>query len=495
MTPEFIRLLALEKMRSFSFGRDLLSAILLFVLIGFILFYLLGISVFLGLILRNVFEIQHIPSFLNMAAIYYLLAEFLTRFFIQKKPLLDLYRYLHLPIKRSGIIHFLLVRSLFTPFSLLVLLLFLPVTITDISPVYGPLYATLWLGTLFFFSIAMHFLVLWFKEVNSGRIGGTISVFILAILPFVLLYFNSINIGTVSAPFFALSHTGPVALIIGLASCITGYLIIFRRYLGSAYLEEGPKQAFSLFGGSGTNLFSRFGIAGTLADMELKLILRHKKSRGYLIMSLLFLSYGLLFYGQSSSDGTSEISGLYLFVGVFITSIFFVQYGQFFLSWTSASFDFFITKKYGLESLVRGKLLLLISFTIITYLLSLPYIYFGWHIFVLHTAALFYNIGIGIHIIVFLSLWEPKPIDINKGALFNYDGIGIAQFLMAIPFFALPYFIYVPISMLADPYTGIVAVGLFGLTGLIFFEKFVAYTMRKLRNHRYKISSSFRRGT
>jgi hypothetical protein len=495
MASEFIRLLLLEKVRSLSFGRDLVSGLMVFIFVGFILFYLVGLSVYLGTILKNLFEVQDVPAFLNKAAFFYLLAEFLIRFMIQKKPLFDLNSFLHLPIKKSSVIHYLLARSLFSPFSLLVIILFVPITISDINPVYGPRYSSLWLATLFFFSIALHYFVLWLKEVNNERFVGTAFVFVIAVIPFVLLYFDLYNFGEVTASFFTLSLSGPIPLIVSSSATVSCYMLIHKRYIGNAYLDRFTKQGFAFMSGAGTDLFSRFGVAGTYADTELKLILRHKKSRGFLFVSLFALLYGLFMYNMESDASLMEASGLYLFVGIFIVSIFFINYGQLFLSWNSSSFDFFMVQQHGLEALFRGKLLLMIVISFFLYLLSIPFIYFGWQVLIYHTVAILYTAGIGIHIVVRISLWEPKPMDINKGVMFNYEGVGFAQFLMGIPFFVLPYVIYVPVSYLFDSYSAMAAVGLFGLTGIVFYDKIVSYNVRQLQAKRHQISSTFRQGT
>lgn len=494
MAPEFIRLFALEKVRSLSFGRDLVSGLLVFVFVFFIFFYLIGIAVYLGLILKNLFEVQDVPVFLNKAVVFYLLAEFMIRYVLQKKPLFDLNSFLHLPVKKSGIINYLLVKSLFSPFSILVIILFLPVTISDLNPVYGPLYSTLWLASLFFFSIAVHYLVLWLKEIINGRFTGTLIIFGIITIPFVLLYFNVVNIGDYTAQFFGLSASGPVPLITSMLFCAFSYKVIHRRYLGSAYLDRMDREV-AFVGGFGKNLFGRFGVAGTYADAELKLILRHKKSRGFLILSLVFLFYGLFMYRMGTGESLMESSGIYLFVGIFIVSIFLINYGQFFLSWNSPSFDFYMVKNHGIEELVRGKILVLSTVSIFLYLLAMPYVYLGWQILIFHTVALLYNIGIGTHVITGLSMWEPKPMDINKQAMFNYEGIGFAQFLMGIPFFVLPYVIYVPINSLFDPYAALAAVGIFGITGIIYHDKIISYNVRRLEGKRHKISSTFRQGT
>lgn len=497
MAPEFIRLLALEKVRSLSFGRDLLSALLMFVLVVFVLIYLLGLAVFLGIILKSFFDVQDVPAFLNMAAIFYLLTEFLVRLFIQKKPLFDLNRYLHLPVRKSGIIHFLLARSLVSPFSLLVIILFVPITITDLNPVLGPLYASIWLGTLFFFSIALHFLVLWLKEVTDENMLATLFLFGLTITPFLLLYFGIINIGEMTAPFFALASSGPLPIITAVGALAVTYLLVYRRYLANASLDSITIKGYAFMSGSGANLFSRLGAAGTYADLELKLILRHKKSRGFLFLSCIALLYGLFMYRMPHGFDESLLvfSELYIFTAILIISIFFLNYGQFLLSWNSASFDYFMVKKHGLEALVRGKLLLLITISFFFYLLSLPYIYFGWEILMFHTVAFLYSVGIGIHTIVLLSFWEPKPMDINKGAMFNYEGVGLAQFLMTIPFFLVPFVIYSPVNFLFGPHAALFTLGLCGLMGIVFYDRMISYSVRKLIAKRHKISSTFRQGT
>ena len=66
-----------------------------------------------------------------------------------------------------------------------------------------------------------------------------------------------------------------------------------------------------------------------------------------------------------------------------------IQYGQLFLSWNSGSFDFYLNRKDGVEQLVRGKYLLFISISVICFLASVPYVYFGWQILLVHIATFF----------------------------------------------------------------------------------------------------------
>ena len=111
-----------------------------------------------------------------------------------------------------------------------------------------------------------------------------------------------------------------------------------RFYFDNAYLEDLSAEDEIRFVGQSIGFFSRFGLAGELANLEWKLIIRHKKSRTYLMLSAFFLLYGLIFYTNpmyQSEDG--GVSAIFIFVGVFITGIFMIQYGQQFLSWNSGN--------------------------------------------------------------------------------------------------------------------------------------------------------------
>ncbi len=169
-----------------------------------------------------------------------------------------------------------------------------------------------------------------------------------------------------------------------------------------------------------------------------------------------------------------------------------MNYGQLFLSWNSPHFDFFLTHNEGIEALVKGKYLLFFGISVGAFLLALPYVYYGWNILFVHTATFLFNLGINIHIIVYLALWKPKPMDLDKGSMFNYEGMGAAQFLMAIPMMGLPYVIYLPVAWLVNEMVGLVVLGSVGVMGIIFYEGLAQIQINKIMKNRYAISSSFR---
>lgn len=490
---ELIRLQFLKSVRSTSFAKSLLTNILLGFLVVLLLGYLLGAGLFLKQIINILAEGKDPLAVLNSYLIYYFLFEFMYRYFIQKLPVVELESLLHLPIGKARIMHILLLRSFISPLSIISLLLFLPFSIDVVASQFGGMAAIFWLGSILLTSWTLHWFMLWFKQRFEDGIIGLIVVFAVLLLGGGSSYMGWFNLGEIMKPVFDFAISSPIPVAILAVVMAGSYWLCFRFYHSNAYLEDLSEDDGVRFINQSIGFFSRFGLAGELANLEWKLIIRHKKSRTILMLSGFFLLYGLIFYrnpAYQTEDG--GIQSLFIFVGVFITGIFMIQYGQQFLSWNSANFDFFLNRKDGIEALVKGKYLLLGTISVISFLASVPYAFFGWQFLFIHIATFLFNVGILIHVIIYFAIWKPKPMDLNKGAMFNYEGIGAAQFLIMIPMMAGPYIIYLPFSMLFGDYAGLIALGIAGIIGLLAFRRLSQINIDRIKTNRYEISSSFR---
>ncbi|MDP2041231.1 MAG: DUF5687 family protein [Algoriphagus sp.] len=488
-----IRLQYLKSLRSTSFAKSLLTNILL----GFLMLVLLGYVLGLGILLKSILDIaapgdDHI-ALINSFMIYFFLAEFLYRYFIQKLPVIELESLLHLPIGKKKIIQMLLLRSFVSPLSIIAILLYLPFTVEVVSAQYGAMGAMTWLAAITLTSWTIHWFMLWFKQRFEDSLIGLFVIFLVLVLGAGSSYMGWFNLGEIMKPIFDFSLTSPIPLVGMLAVMIGAYFLCFKFYVSNAYLEDLSEEEDVRFVNQSIGFFSRFGLAGELANLEWKLIIRHKKSRTYLMLAGFFLLYGLIFYKNPaySTEGTG-IHWMFVFVGIFITGIFMLQYAQLFLSWNSANFDFFISKKHGIEGLVRGKYLLFMGVSFLCLLASIPYTFFGWQLLLLHICCFFFNVGILMHLIIYFSLWKPKPMDLNKGAMFNYEGVGAAQFLMILPMFLAPYAVYLPFAYFINDYAGLLALGIIGLLGLMAFKPLSQININRVLSNRYEISSSFR---
>jgi hypothetical protein len=492
MVATLIKLELLKRIRSTSFARSLTIGIFIFFLAFLLLSYLFLFGLSLNHIVKNILGQDDPVFFVNSCLLYFFLLELIYRYFIQQLPVITLENFLHLPIPKSGIIHFLLLGSFISPLSIVGLLLFGPFAMTEIKYTFGSVPAYIWLGSIMLTSWSIHWFMLWFKQRFEDNIPAMLLVFTGLLLSIGASYYGYYDLGAFFEPVFtfALESAVPVFLLIVILVC--SYFLCFAFYRQNAYLEELSEEENLSFANHSFGFLSKFGLAGEMANLEWKLILRHKKSRTYLTFCLIFLLYGLIFYNNPLYLSEHGFSYIFIFVGTFITGIFMLQYGQLFLSWNSPAFDFYIYQRNGLKALVKGKYLIFAGISCLCFLLSLPYVYFGWEILWIHLATFLFNMGITMHLVIYLSLWKPKPMDLNKGAMFNYEGMGISQFLMIIPLLMGPYLIFLPFALWISDHAGLVALGIAGLFGILAFPLILTKIQTAVAKKRYEISSSFR---
>lgn len=489
---ELIRLQFLKSIRSTSFAKSLITNIVLGLVILLLLSYVVLAGVFLPRIIQELTGSEDTLSVLNSYLIYFFLFEFMYRYFIQQLPVVDLESLLHLPIGKRKIMHMLLIRSFFSPMSIIALLLFLPSGLQVVLPEYGSLGLLGWIGSIIFTSWILHWFMLWFKQKFEDSTIGLVIVVAVLVLGSGASYMGWYNLGEIMKPVFDFAMTSLIPLIVLAIGLVGSYYLCFSYYLSNAYLEDLSEEENVRFTDQSIGFFSRFGNAGEMANVEWKLIIRHKKSRTYIMLSIFFLLYGLIFYTNPAYQSEDGISPIFIFVGVFITGIFMIQYGQLFLSWNSQNFDYYLMKKGGVEELVKGKYLLFISISCLSFLASVPYVYFGWEFLIIHFATFIFNIGVLVHAIIYLALWKPKPMDLNKGAMFNYEGVGAAQWLMILPMMGLPYLVYLPFSLLVSDYAGLIALFVCGIIGILSFKVLSRININRVYSNKYEISSSFR---
>lgn len=478
--------------RSVSFGKELATNLFL----GFLALMLIGYSLALGFVLESIItkglNQPDSVQFLNGLLLYYFGFEFMMRYFIQNLPVLDVQPYLHLPMKRSRIVHYLLIKSEVHVLNVLVLLLFGPFALTVVATRFGATVAWSWLLSVWMLSLALHYLLMLFKK----GLDDTLIGFLVLVGGFGFLgaadYYNWFKLSELSATLFAFSTQGPYLLLGSVLLVLTLYYFNFKFFLRSMYPDELQVHKTTTWGrNQDWGFLQAFGTIGDWINLELKLILRNKRPRTILFLSAFFLLYGLIFYTRDQY--TEGMPAFLLFIGVFITGIFMINYGQFLFSWQAGHFDFTLTRPLSLQQYVESKYWLLSFVTVICFLLSIPYVYFGWNILFIHAAMTLFNLGVNIFVIMNMAMWEPKKIDLTKGGTFNYQGVGAAQWVMGIPILLGPYVFYLPFSLAGYPNLGLLAVAIVGLIGLSFRTYLLKLTTRRLEARRYTMAAGFRK--
>jgi uncharacterized protein DUF5687 len=279
--------------------------------------------------------------------------------------------------------------------------------------------------------------------------------------------------------------TGLVFPVVAIAMFLFNSNFLFKNLYVEELSTRQKKKASTDYA-----FLNMFGRVGELAALELKLILRHKRSRSSVLLGCFFLFYGFIFYKEPMYE--KDQFGKMLFAAVFITGISILTYGQFMYAWQSAHFDGLLSNKINFKDYIKAKFLLFtIACTIMT-LLSSFYGFLSPKLLLMHLAAYLYNIGFGTVMVLYFANYNYKRLDINKSASFNYQGTGATQWIMGLPFIIIPFAIYLPFGYLEKPYLGLAALSLFGFIMLLMRSFWVNLLTKKFEQQRYKIAEGFR---
>jgi hypothetical protein len=234
----------------------------------------------------------------------------------------------------------------------------------------------------------------------------------------------------------------------------------------------------------------RFGNVGDLIAIDLKLIFRNKRPRSLLLLSGIFLFYGFIFYKPISFDNNNF--GFLLFGGIFVTGMFMTNYGQFLFAWQSNHFDGLMAANVNVKTYLKSKFILLTGFCTVALLLSLFYGFINWKIIPVQIAAYFFNIGIHSIVAVYTGTYNYKGLDISKGASFNYQGMGAAQWLYALLIMFIGFILYLPLALLISSWAGIIAVGILGLISLLLQDWWIDKLSVQFKKRKHKMLEGFR---
>ena len=142
MFKHFIMLEWKSFLRSASLGTNIAMKIFMgfFAVYFMVIFIAAGVGAFY--ILKE--EGYEPLATVNKFMIYYLFADLLIRYFLQKMPVLNIKPLLTLPIKRNTIVHFTLGKTALSFFNWSHALFFIPFSIVLLLNGYNPLNVVLW---------------------------------------------------------------------------------------------------------------------------------------------------------------------------------------------------------------------------------------------------------------------------------------------------------------------------------------------------------------
>ena len=175
-----------------------------------------------------------------------------------------------------------------------------------------------------------------------------------------------------------------------------------------------------------------------------------------------------------------------------MVGIFSMTYGQFFPAWHSRYYPFLMVQNVKMKQILQSAFFLMAASNVIFYLLSLGYMYISPKVLYIHFVVMLYNIGVNTFVIFALGLSSRKAIDLEQRAMFNYQGTGAAQWLMAFPIIFGPLAVYGILVLLFGNITAYIILGSLGLLGIIFHPRLIDYFTKEYLKRKHKMIAAYK---
>ena len=465
------------------------KSLILNILLGFFALYMLASFLIIGFAIYPILK-EKIPDkdpfvLINHYLIYLFLIDLIIRYFLQNLPKFSVKPFFVLPIKRSQITHYLLEKSAVSFFNFLPMVFFVPFSIMLIINDYNLFGVISWLIVMLAFILSNNFLNILINK--NSRIF--LLVLTLLVLIYVSQYFGWFDLIGVFGPIFYAFYQYPVSIMIVIAIFILLYYMAYQTLKRQLYLDflSDKKQFVS---DTGLSWLDRFGQKSIFLRNDIRLIRRNKRPKMVFIMSFVMVLYGLLFFNNPIY--VKHASYMLIFVALFMTGGFTLNFGQFIPAWDSRYYSFFMSQNFKYREYLEAKWLLMAIMTILLFILSTPYLYFGNHILLLLLSGTVFNLGFISYLVLFFGAYNRKPVDLNKSATFNYQGTSATQFLMVFVIMIVPMLIYGLVNHFWGFNIAISIIFIIGALGLVFKKPIMNFIEQKYIANKYKTISAFK---
>ncbi len=419
----------------------------------------------------------------NKFLVYWWVFDLVFRYALQKMPVINIKPLLILPFKKSKTVSFALGKTVLSFFNVIHGFFFVPFSILLI--VKGD---ASWIQVLFWnigligLIYANNFLNILVNNKDNliYLIGGT-----LAILGG-LHYFGYFDITTYTAPFFqGLYNTVYIWMLPVLVSVVL-YVIAYKSFLKDLYLDAGLASKSKNIKTENLDWLNRFGKTATFLKNDIKLIKRNKRARSTVILSIVFLFYGLLFFTGAIEAYEGPVWRI--FAGIFVSGGFLLSFGQFVPSWDSSYYPLMMTQNIRYKEYLSSKWWLMVIATFISTILASAYLYFGWETYMAILVGAIFNMGVNSHIVLWAGAYVKTPIDLtsNKKAFGDKQAFNIKTLMLSLPKLALPMILYAIGHYAYSPYAGYALVCIAGMAGFAFRNMVFNKIERIYKTEKYK---------
>lgn len=486
----FRRFLSLEWKaftRSSAFGSSVILKI--FLILGAI--YFIGLFLILGFAAFPILKdngAQDPLLAVSKYAFYYFILDLIMRIFLQKIPVINIRPLLVMPIKRGTVVSFAIGKTLVSFFNVVHAFFFIPFTIMAIANDYDPIKAIFW-------HLAMMALVYCnnFLNILASNKSWVFNVLLaLLLLVGVTEYYGLYDITAITQKVYYGFYSTYYLFLLPVAALAILWHLTFKYFQRNMYLDTGLKGKHEVAKTEDYTWLNQFGTMGTFLKNDIKLIRRNKRSKTTVLMSVLFLFYGLLFMTGAIEVYDRPIWKV--FAAIFVSGGFLFTFGQFVPSWDSAYYPLMMSQNIQYREYIASKWWLVVIGTAVSTVLAAFYLYFGWETYMFIVVGAIYNIGVNSHLVLLGGAYIKTPIDLasSKQAFGDKKAFNIQTFLLTIPKLLLPIAFYAIGHYFISPMAGYAFIALAGVLGFAFRNKVFSMIERVYKTEKYKTIAAYK---
>ena len=486
MFKHFINLEWKSFFRSASFATNLaLKIVMGFMAIYFmVIFVAAGVGVFF--LLKEEFHLEPLET-VNKYLIYYLFGDLVIRYFFQKMPVTNIKPLLNLPIKRDTIVHFSLGKTSISFFNMLHAFFFIPFTVVLLINGYG-FQVILWHLGIMALIYANNFI----NVLLNNKDSVFYSLLTIVVSLGFAQYYQIFDVTNYTQPFFQGMYKTYYLFLIPILLVIVTYYFSFDYFKKNLNLDTGLVKKSDEAKTENFTWLNQFGTLGTFLKNDIKLLKRNKRSRTTVIMSFLFIFYGLLFF--TNSIEAYQNPAMQVFAGIFVSGGFLFTFGQFVPSWDSAYYQLMMSQNIQYREYISSKWWLMVIGTLISTIIASFYLYFGWQTYMLIVVGAIYNIGVNSHLVMLGGAFVKTPIDLTMAnkAFGDKQAFNIKTMLISIPKLAVPMILYALGYYLFSANIGFLFVALAGVLGFAFRNKVFAMIEKIYKTEKYATIAAYK---
>lgn len=488
MIKHFINLEWKSFFRSASLGKSIAIKIFMGFMAFWMILMFLGLGVLMNDILKEVYPSLDPLTAFNGLLFFWIIGDLLIRFFFQKLPVMSVKPLLTLPVKRKSVVNFVLRKSALSFINFLPLFAIVPFGIKLVVSDYSTTTVLIWMLVIVLITLINNFLNFIIESLSAKTELSFLPIILFSGSLFALNYYSIIDIaGALSKGVTAITEN-PLLIIVPILVLIGLYLYNFKILKQKLFLDSGLKAKIKEVNTSSLEWTKNFGDIAPFMQLDLKLIWRNKRTKSSAFLVLIGLLYGLFFYPQPTYQ---NMPWFFMFIGVFSTGIFLINFGQFIPAWDSGYYKLLMSQNIKYEQYLKSKFTLMAVSVVALFILGIPYVYFGWKILLAHFAAAIYNIGVNTHVILYGGSFNRKKIDLSQKAAFNYQGTGAVQWLIGIPLLLLPMGLFAIFYFLIGFEIACLILAVMGVIGIVMHQKLMVIITRKYLESKHKMISAF----